>query len=145
LNNIDFSKKYRPPDLTKDLISAHIQQKLIEDSFDWIKKSIVKDGSLIGKGKLKPIGCKNTYDIFFVYNPNKKGRQENIYVEDKKIKFGLVPHLYNNHSLCLYHPNDLSPFIQYNFIDTIPWISKWLVTYELWLKYGIWLDKEFKH
>ncbi|WP_431165112.1 hypothetical protein [Tenacibaculum halocynthiae] len=138
------NKKYSPPDITKDLISAHIQQKLIEDNFDWIK-SFVKDGKLIGGGKIKPKGCKNNYEIVFEYDPNKKGRKENIFVIDKLIKFGKVPHLYNNHSLCLYHPSDLSPYIQFNFVDVIPWISKWLVTYELWLKYGVWLDKEVKH
>ena len=138
------NKKYRTLDITKDLISAHIQQKLIEDNFDWIK-SFVKDGKLIGGGKIKPKGCKNNYEIVFEYDPNKKGRKENIFVIDKAIKFGKVPHLYNNHSLCLYHPSDLSPYMQFNFVDTIPWISKWLVTYELWLKYGVWLDKEYKH
>ncbi len=141
---MDLNKRHRPPDITKDLISAYIQQKLIEDNFDWIK-SFVKNGKLVGRGQIKPKGSKNTYDIIFEYNPNKKGRKENIFVRDEKIKFGLVPHLYNNHSLCLYHPSDLSPFIPFNFIDTIPWISKWFVTYELWLKYGVWLDKEFKH
>ena len=144
LSSIDLTKKYKPPDITKDLISAHIQQKLIEDNFDWIK-SFVKDGKLIGGGKIKPKGCKNYYDIVFEYNPNKKGRKENIFVRDHKIKFGQVPHLYNNHSLCLYHPSDLSPFIPFNFVDAIPWISKWFITYELWLKYGVWLDKEYKH
>jgi hypothetical protein len=138
------TKRNKPPNMTIDLISSHIQQKLIEDNFDWIK-SFVKDGKLIGGGKIKPKGCKNTYDVIFVYDPNKKGRKENIYIKSEKIKFGLVPHLYNDNSLCLYHPNDLSPYMQFNFVDTIPWISKWLVTYELWLKYGIWLDKEFKH
>jgi len=138
------TKKYSPLNTTKDFISAHIQQKLIEDNFDWIK-SIVKEGKLFGEGKIKPQGCKSTYNVIFVYDPNKKGRKENIYIKNVKIKFGLVPHLYNDNSLCLYHPNDLSPYIQFNFIDAIPWISKWLVTYELWLKYGVWLDKEFKH
>ncbi len=144
LSSIDINKKYRPPDITKDLISAHIQQMLIEENFDWIK-SFVKDGKLIGGGKIKPKGCKNYYDIVFEYNPNKKGRKENIFVIDEKIKFRKVPHLYNNHSLCLYHPSDLSSFIPFNFVDAIPWISKWFTTYELWLKYGVWLDKEFKH
>ena len=137
-------RKYRIPDLTKDLVSTHIQKKLIEDNFNWIR-SFVKEGKLIGGGKIQPKGCKNVYDVIFVYNTNNKGRKDNIYIKNKKIKFGLVPHLYNDKSLCLYHPSDLSPYIDFNFIDTIPWISKWLVTYELWLKYGIWLDKEFSH
>ncbi|WP_271767911.1 hypothetical protein [Aquimarina algiphila] len=144
MNRIDLSKKYRHPNILKDFISAYIQQKLIEDNFDWVK-SFVKDGKLIGTGKIKPKGCKNTYDIIFEYDPNKKDRKENIFVRDEKIKFGKVPHLYNNNSLCLYHPSDFSPFIPFNFVDVVPWISKWLVTYELWLKYGVWLDKEFKH
>lgn len=144
LNKIQINKRYSLPDISKDFLSAHIQQKLIEDNFDWIK-SFVKDGKLIGGGKIKPKGCKNTYDIVFEYNPNKKGRKENIFVMNEKIKFKKAPHLYNNHSLCLYHPYDLSPFISFNFVDVIPWISKWLVTYELWLKYGVWLDKEFNH
>lgn len=95
LNSIDLNKKYRPPDILKDFISAYIQQKLIEDNFDWVK-SFVKDGKLIGTGKIKPKGCKNTYDIIFEYDPNKKDRKENIFVRDERIKFGKVPHLYNN-------------------------------------------------
>tara|TARA_R110001592_G_scaffold3510_6_gene19610 strand:+ start:2193 stop:2612 length:420 start_codon:yes stop_codon:yes gene_type:complete len=137
-------RKYRIPNLTKDLVSTHIQKKLIEDNFNWIK-CFVKDGSLIGGGKIQPKGCKKVYNVNFVYSPNNKGRKDNICIKDKKIKFGLVPHLYNDNSLCLYHPSDLSPYLEFNFIDTIPWISKWLVTYELWLKYGVWLDKEFRH
>lgn len=84
----------------KDFLSAHIQQKLIEYNFDWIK-SFVKNGKLIGGGKIKPKDCKNTYDIVFEYNPNKKGRNENIFVMNEKIKFKKVPHLYNIHSLYL--------------------------------------------
>lgn len=140
---INFNRVY-PPDISKNHINAFIQQKLIEDNFYWIK-SIIKDGRLIGGGKLKPKGCRFTYDIIFEYNPNRKTRQDKIFVKDSKIKFGSVPHLYNDHGLCLYHPSDLVQYLDFNFIDTIPWISKWLVTYELWLKYGVWLDKEFKH
>ena len=66
LNKIQINKRYSLPDISKDFLSAHIQQKLIEDNFDWIK-SFVKDGKLIGGGKIKPKGCKNTYDIVFAY------------------------------------------------------------------------------
>ena len=136
-------KREYPPNILKDYVSAFIQQKFIEDNFDWVK-SFVKDGYLIGGGKLKPNGCRNNYDIIFKYDPSFK-RKDRIYIKDDNIKFGKVPHLYNDHSLCLYHPSDLSPFMKFNFVDTIPWISKWLISYELWLKYGVWLDKEYKH
>ncbi|MGJ8592208.1 MAG: hypothetical protein ACSHXF_06650 [Aquaticitalea sp.] len=135
---------FKHPDIMSDLISAHIQQKLIEDNFDWIN-SFVKNGILIGGGKIKPEGCKSSYEIIFRYNPNKKGRKDHIFIKNSKIKFGIVPHLYNDNSLCLYHPSDLSQYVPFNFVDVIPWISKWLVTYELWLKYGVWLDREYKH
>lgn len=139
----DLKKEY-PSIIKKDYVSAFIQQKLIEDNFDWIK-SFVKDGSLIGGGRLKPKGCKSSYDIVFKYNPNLKKRKDKIFIKQSKIKFNKVPHLYNDNSLCLYHPSDLNPNEGFNFVDTIPWISKWLVSYELWLKYGVWLDKEYKH
>lgn len=99
----------------------------------------------VPKGGLNWTLRANTAQSITVQFTNKKGRKENIFVMDERIKFRKVPHLYNKDSLCLYHPHDLSPFIPFNFVDAIPWISKWLVTFELWSKYGVWLDKEFKH
>jgi len=141
--NLNLKRTY-PPDILKDYVSGFIQQKLIEDNFDWVK-SFVKDGCLIGGGTLKPLGCKNKYDIIFQYDPNLGKRKDRIFIKNNNIRFGKVPHLYKDHSLCLYHPSDFSPFMKLSFVDTIPWISKWLVSYELWLKYGVWLDKEYKH
>jgi|TARA_B110000908_G_C10250559_1_gene451759 hypothetical protein len=42
---------------------------------------LVKDGKLFGGGKIKPKCYKNTYEVIFVFNPNKKGRKENIYIK----------------------------------------------------------------
>jgi len=29
--------------------------------------------------------------------------------------------------------------------NMIPWISEWIVFYEQWKKYGVWLGREIKH
>lgn len=130
---------------TKNFIAAHIQQKMIAEHFPWLK-TFVSDGILYGKGKVKPDGCKKEYAIGIKYDPNAIGRKEQVFVlNDSTIQFGKTPHLYPGNSLCLYYPKDLPIHLDLNFVDVIPWISEWLVTYELWKKYGVWLAKEVKH
>lgn len=132
--------------LYKDYVSAYIQKKYIEDHFNWITV-FVSDGTLIGKGEIKLVGSKRkSYPIILQYDPNSNRiRKEDVFILDDNIKFGKTPHLYNDNSLCLYYPYDISPFTKLSFVDVIPWITKWLISYELWEKYGIWLDKEIKH
>ena len=49
-------------------------------------------------------------------------------------------------SLCLYHPIiDKPTFRIIPLFQMIPWISEWIVFYEQWKKYGVWLGKEIKH
>ena len=81
-----------------------------------------------------------------IFDPKAKGRKERVYIRyNSKIKFGAVPHLYPDNSLCLYYPLDIVLFQDFNFIDIIPWVSEWLVMYEVWIKYGVWLADEVKH
>lgn len=130
---------------TKNYIAAHIQKQLVDQNFPWLK-TVVKDGELLGKGKIKPKGCKKEYKILFGYDINRIGRKERIFIlNDSQIKFGLTPHLYNDGSLCLYFPEDFPIYMDLNFVDLVPWISEWLVMYELWKKYGVWLSDEVKH
>ncbi|KXO01117.1 hypothetical protein LS48_01180 [Aequorivita aquimaris] len=130
---------------SKNYIAAHIQKQFIEDNFPWLW-TMVKDGKLLGKGKIKPNGCKKEYELLVEYDINRTGRKERVFVlNDNKIQFGNTPHLYPGNSLCLYYPKDLPLFLDLNFVDVIPWISEWLVMYELWNKYGVWLADEVKH
>ncbi|WP_417364053.1 nucleotidyltransferase [Galbibacter sp.] len=143
---IELNHKKKPNNLTsKNYIAAYIQKELVDKNFPWLQ-TIVKDGKLLGKGKIKPKGCKKEYEILIGYNINDIYRKERIFIlNDSQIQFGKTPHLYPGNSLCLYYPKDLPRDMDLNFVDVIPWISEWLVMYELWKKYGIWLADEVKH
>lgn len=142
---IELTLNTRPIQDSKNYLAAYIQQKLVESNFPWLQ-TVVKDGKLLGKGKIKPKGCKKKYEILMVYNINETYRKERVFIlNDNQIQFGKVPHLYPGNSLCLYYPKDLPLHSDLNFVDVIPWISEWLVMYELWRKYGVWLADEIKH
>jgi len=142
--NINFNRKLKIV-CNEKIIAAYIQQYYVEKHFPWLN-TVVKDGKLLGKGKVKPKGCKKEYEILFIYDIKDTFRKERIFVlNDSQIQFGKTPHLYPENSLCLYYPKDLPKHLELNFIDVIPWISEWLVIYELWKKYGIWLADEVKH
>lgn len=130
---------------SKSYVAAYIQKELVDRNFSWLQ-TVVKEGKLLGKGKIKPKGCKKKYEVLIVYNINDPYRKERVFIlNDSQIQFGKVPHLYPGNSLCLYYPKDFPQNLDLNFVDVIPWISEWLVMYELWKKYGVWLADEVKH
>ena len=50
---------------------------------------------------------------------------------------GLMPHVYDDGSLCVSQRGDWRPHML--FTDTfIPWSCEWLLHYELWLATSIW-------
>jgi len=121
------------------------QKILMEKYFDWLELYInPKSKSLIGKGQLS-MGSKN-YSILLSYSPFHTYRYDRIYIHDKSIEYNKDIHLYEDLSLCLYHPIiDKPTFRIIPLFQMIPWISEWIVFYEQWKKYGVWLGKEIKH
>ncbi|MEC4094168.1 hypothetical protein [Myroides odoratimimus] len=122
-----------------------IQKYLVERSFDWLELYIdVKNKKLFGKGVL--LVNERKYDIVLTYSVFDQIRYDKIYINDKKIDFDRNIHLYRDLSLCLYHPIlDQSYCNKISLKQLIPWISEWIVFYELWKIYGIWLGNEHKH
>lgn len=122
-----------------------VQKFMVEKHFDWLELHInSKTKSLIGNGRLN-IGGKN-YTILLSYSPFNKYRYDRIYIDDKLVKYNKDIHLYGDLSLCLYHPTiDQSVFKKLPLFEMIPWVSEWIVFYEQWKKYGVWLGKEIKH
>jgi hypothetical protein len=50
---------------------------------------------------------------------------------------GLLPHVYDDGSLCLSQAGDWRPDML--FIDTfLPWSCEWLIQYELWIATSVW-------
>ncbi|WP_159476277.1 hypothetical protein [Chryseobacterium sp. 18068] len=123
-----------------------VQKALVEKYFDWINLSIdTNERALKGTGTLN-IGEK-TYSIRLAFSPFYPFRYDRIFIENKSIEYNDDIHLYaNDLSLCLYHPIIDQPLlIKTPLFKIIPWISEWIVFYEQWKKYGVWLGKEIKH
>lgn len=122
-----------------------VQKFLVEKHFDWMELHInSKTKSLIGKGTLR-VGGKS-YNVLLSYSPFHYHRYDRVYIDDKTIKYNDEIHLYGDFSLCLYHPViDMPAFQIIPLFKIVPWISEWIVFYEQWKKYGVWLGKEIKH
>lgn len=92
-------------------------------------------------GYLRPTSSSAVYTIKLIYHTY----SPKVYVlEPEILKF--APHRYNDHSLCLYHPNDESFNGGKLIADTIiPWTSEWLYFYEKWLEEGVWWGLEAPH
>ena len=126
-------------------IFLHVQKMLVETHFEWLNLKInSRTKSIVGKGVLN-INGKN-YTVVLLFSPFNAYRYDRIFIDDKSIKYHNAIHLYADLSLCLYHPNiDQAVFQKIPLFKMIPWISEWIVFYEQWRKYGIWLGKEIKH
>ncbi len=122
-----------------------IQKVLVEQHFEFLNLCIDQETkSLLGKGLLI-IGIKK-YNICLSYSPFHKIRYDRIFLNEKTITYHKDIHLYGDMSLCLYHPIIDKPLFQIiPLFQMIPWITEWIVFYEQWKKYGVWLGKEIKH
>lgn len=122
-----------------------IEKYLVEKCFDWIKLEMdIKNKSLYGKGILNIEGKK--YEVLLSYSPFNKFRYDRIYIKDSTLEYNRRIHVYSDLSLCLYHPIiDKPVFKTIPLYRMIPWISEWIIFYEQWKKYGVWLNDEIKH
>lgn len=122
-----------------------IEKFLVEKHFGWLELSLnIDNKSLIGKGRLNVVD--KNYNIILTYSPYNQYRYDRIYINDSKIEFNNSIHLYGDKALCLYHPIFDKPILNtIPLYKMIPWISEWIVFYEQWKKYGVWLGDEIKH
>jgi hypothetical protein len=121
-----------------------LEKFLVEKSFDWLNCKI--DGKVLSvKGSIKPPGSKSLYEVSINFSPFYKTRFERVHILSPDIPFNPKIHMYYDKSLCLYYPNDHSPFINLHLTQMIPWISEWITKYEFWKKYRVWLGDEVKH
>jgi len=122
-----------------------VQKYLVEKNFDWIKLNICsKSKAIKGRGKIDIKGKK--YELLISYSPFSNYRYDRIFINDRSIQYEPNNHLYWDNSLCLYHPLIDKPYFQIMpLYRMIPWISEWIIWYEQWKIYGVWLGKEIKH
>jgi hypothetical protein len=122
-----------------------VQKSLVEEYFDWIHLRIhTKSKSIVGRGKLNVDG--ELYEVILTYSPFNHHRYDRVYILGKDIAYNKKIHVYADLSLCLYHPIIDKPIFQFiPLFQIIPWITEWIIFYNLWKKYGVWLTKEIKH
>lgn len=126
-------------------IFLSIHKRMVEHHFSWLNL-VIKDDfkALYGHGILSVNG--KEYYIELYYSPFYEFRYDRIFIRDKSIKYNDKIHLYKDLSLCLYHPTiDKPKFEIIPLFKMIPWITEWIVFYNQWKKYGVWLSKEIKH
>lgn len=124
-------------------IFLSIQKYLVEQHFSWLNLKIM-DKTLYGNGTLEVNGV--NYYIEFNYSPFNEFRYDRIFIKDKSIPYNDKIHLYRDMSLCLYHPVIDKPILQIiPLYKMIPWITEWIIFYNQWKIYGVWLGKEIKH
>lgn len=126
-------------------VFLNIEKALVENYFEWLDLKIHHPNkTLFGKGTLN---FKNkSYDIELYYSPFLSYRYDRIYIKDKSIRYNDDIHLYKDMSLCLYHPIIDKPLLRgISLYKMIPWITEWIVLYEKYKQYGVWLGKEIKH
>lgn len=117
------------------------QKNLIEKHFTYLKCIIRRDNVLICKGSIKPLQCINRYDIKIEYIAGYEPKTTILFPEIEPCR---EIHMYKDHSICLFYPPDMTwnektKVYQY----TIPWISEWIIYYELYLINGnIWEGRE---
>ena len=116
-----------------------IQKKLIEENFSFLKCNI-RNRVLICTGSIQPEGC-GRYNIKIEYVA---GLEPKSTILSHEIEPSKEIHMYNDRSICLYYPPDMAWNEKTHVYKyTIPWISEWIVFYELYLVNGnIWEGRE---
>ena len=122
-----------------------LQKKHIEKYFSYLKCSIGRiSEKLICIGELQPHKDTDIYKIKMVY---KVGNSPKIYITSPKVEYHDNIHMYKDNSLCLFHKNDFSWNDEKIIIaeTIVPWVSEWIIFYEIWKIEGKWKGKEIKH
>ncbi|MBI3137732.1 MAG: hypothetical protein HYZ15_04025 [Sphingobacteriales bacterium] len=113
---------------------------MIEEQYPFLQCSI-QNKVLVCTGWLQPDNCRDKYKVKVEYVA---GHEPKSTVLWPKIEPSRDIHMYKDHSLCLHYPKDMPwnekiKIYQY----TIPWISEWIVFYEIYLINGnIWEGRQ---
>jgi hypothetical protein len=96
----------------------------------------VKAGQLLCRHTLKPTPLSRGYRVQLTY---RVGGIPKVRVLDElqRRQGETLPHVYGDETLCLHERDDWSGHM-WIATTTVPWISEWLMYYELWLPDGEW-------
>lgn len=134
-----FHKKYRP----NPIAIVNVEKKLIEKHYDFLNCKII-NGILYCYGIYQPTEDSITYSYRIKYAPLSNPK---VTVTSPVISYNYDIHMYDDTSLCLYYPKDMTWDCSFHHLyDTIiPWTHEWFVFYELYQFTGKWLHPEVPH
>lgn len=120
-------------------IKLTIQQLQLKAMFPESISTIRNHCELIWKSKLLPSPLSQEYLVQLNYkitsHPKVKVLEPDLTVTDGQ----KLPHVYPYNYLCLFYPKYREWKAEFSLADTIvPWISDWLLHYEIWLVTGAW-------
>ncbi len=134
-NKIRFGKEYQSK---KYALLLH-QQLLIEEHYEFLKCSI-KNSVLICTGWFKLENCSEPYKIKIEYVV---GHEPKTTILSPSIVPGKDIHMYRDHSICLHYPPDMPWNEKIKVYEyTIPWISEWIIYYEIYKVTNLWEGPE---
>jgi hypothetical protein len=118
----------------------------IRDQAAWVRsrnpgfRCEVNGGLLSCRGQLQPGPVCATYDVVIEY---RVGTWPKAYVPGNQLKplepGGKIPHTYGPTQPCLFYPSRAAWRSDMKLSETIiPWLSLWLMFYEMWRVTGEW-------
>lgn len=116
------------------------QKKLIEENYDFLTCRIVNN-VLVCNGSLKVAECDEPYKIKIEYVAGHEPKSTILW---PVIEPSREIHMYKDHSICLHYPPDMKWNEKVKiYLYTVPWISEWIIYYELYkVNGGKWEGKE---
>lgn len=129
---------YRKRPYNRYAVLVH-QKRLLEQHCDYLKCNISQN-ILLCRGVLQPEGAECGYKIKIEYVA---GNEPKTTIVSPAIEPNKYIHMYSDHSICLHYPPDL----KWNertklYLFTVPWISEWIIFYEIYKVKKKWLGKE---
>jgi hypothetical protein len=118
------------------------QKLLIKQHYDFLQCEIDwRKNVLVCTGFLRIPNCSSKYKIQIEYVAGNEPKSTILFPD---IEPGKEIHMYNDHSLCLHYPPDMAWNEKVDiYAYTIPWITEWIIYYELYKVNGnIWEGKE---
>ena len=132
----------KPKNRQVEFAHFNYQKALIEKYFPCFVCTL-RNNNLRCTGYITPSEGFETYTLQIDY---KNGSTPKVKVLSPNVAYDHNAHMYKDSSLCLFHPKETPWRKIYNIHETIiPWIAEWLVFYELYKIYGVWIGPEAEH
>lgn len=106
--------------------------------------AVLKDGTLVWTGELRPTMLSPTYRVRITYSGRSAPAVRVLSPPLERDKQGHLPHVYQNGTLCLHLEKEWSQTD--SLVNSVlPWTSEWLFFYEIWKATGQWTGSGGDH